>query len=77
MTHLELFFAALYLSDGWYSWFAERKDMPQRNRIYGRARAVVLFDRVITGRIPHVEQQANNELRGQFRREPYNQGSWI
>ncbi len=76
MTHLEAFFAALYISEGWYAWFAERKDLSMRNRLYGRARSVVTFDRVITGRIDH-HKQANKELIAEIKREPYNQGSWI
>ena len=43
------FFAALYLSEGWYDYFARSK------RIHARARAVVLFDRVMTGRFDVVE----------------------
>lgn len=36
---------ALYLSEGWYdSWYRTRKP-------YAKARAMVLFDRVSTGRI--------------------------
>ena len=38
-------FAALYLSADWYGYF-ERS-----GRAHARARAVVLFDRVMTGRL--------------------------
>lgn len=43
------FFAALYLSEGWYDYYARSK------RIHARARAVVLFDRVMTGRLDVME----------------------
>jgi hypothetical protein len=44
MTHLERLFAALYVSEGWYSpW----KLNPER--IAWKARAVVVFDRVFAG----------------------------
>lgn len=46
MTHLERLFAALYLSEGWYIWWSER-DIPKGRKNYARARAVVLFDRVL------------------------------
>jgi len=40
-----LFFAAMWLSEGWYeSW---RRD----GRLHHKARGIVLFDRVINGRI--------------------------
>ena len=39
------FFAAMWLSEGWYDYYARSK------RIHARARAVVLFDRVMTGRL--------------------------
>lgn len=40
-----LFFAAMYLSEGWY-------EMWRRNgSVYAKTRALVLFDRVITERI--------------------------
>lgn len=45
MTYLERFFAALYLSEGWYDGFV------RTGRIHNRARAVVLFDRAVTGRM--------------------------
>ncbi len=51
MTHLEKFFAALYASEGWYIWFSERFDKPFSRRLYGRARAVVIFDRVMNDEI--------------------------
>lgn len=47
MTHLERLFAALYLSEGWYVWWSEQNTYPDRLRNYERARAVVLFDRVL------------------------------
>jgi len=43
MNQMRLF-AALYVSEGWYSAWLTRK-----NRPYYRARAVVLFDRVMAG----------------------------
>ena len=39
-----LFFAALYVSEGWY------ENWRWTSRPHSRARAVVLFDRVLTGR---------------------------
>ena len=47
MTHLERFWSALYLSEGWYVWYRERSDKPAGRRNYARARAVVLFDRCL------------------------------
>ena len=44
-TYYTRFFAAMWLSEGWYDYYARSK------RIHARARAVVLFDRVITGRL--------------------------
>lgn len=42
MTHMERFFSALYVSEGWYdSWLRNPK------RIHRKARAMVLFDRVL------------------------------
>lgn len=38
------FFAALYVSEGWYSAWLTRKDRP-----HYRARAVVIFDRIMAG----------------------------
>lgn len=37
---------ALYLSEGWYEHWR------LKGRIYSKARGIVLFDRVITDRIP-------------------------
>lgn len=49
-----LLFAALYLSEGWYSYFVDNFNSPhsaiRRKALYGRTRAVVLYDRVITER---------------------------
>lgn len=51
--HLEMLFAALYISEGWYDiWFQQRDSEERRLRkmaTYGRARAVVLFDRALNG----------------------------
>lgn len=52
-TMLEHLLAALYISDSWYwAWF-ENHDSPckhhRRLATYGRARAVVMFDRVLNG----------------------------
>ena len=44
MTHLERLFAALYVSDGWYEGWAT-----YGKRLHYKARAVVLFDRVLCG----------------------------
>ena len=44
MNHLAQFFAALWVSEGWYeSWL-------RTGRIHNKTRAVVLFDRVLNGR---------------------------
>ena len=43
------FFAALYLSEGWYDYFA------RSGRAHARARAVVLFDRVMAGKFDVAE----------------------
>lgn len=51
--HLGLLFAALYVSEGWFDvWFQQHDSKQRRLRkmaTYGRARAVVLFDRVLNG----------------------------
>jgi hypothetical protein len=48
-----LLFAALYLSEGWYTYFVDNLDSPyavvRRKALYGRARAVVLYDRTLAG----------------------------
>ena len=51
MTHLEKFFAALYISEGWYVLFSEQKNVQPGSRLYARTRAVVLFDRVLNGEL--------------------------
>jgi hypothetical protein len=48
--NMTLFFAGLYLSEIWYSKF-ERD-----GSIHAKARAIVLFDRVITQRIPNFSE---------------------
>ena len=51
MTHLERLFAALWLSEGWYEgWYCGWELKPSR-RIAWKARGIVLYDRVLTGRI--------------------------
>ena len=47
MTHLERLFAALYVSEAWYSAWKLRPT----KRLYWKARAIVLYDRVLTGKI--------------------------
>ena len=43
MTDMARLFAALYVSEGWYDgWLQDPK-----RRLYWKARAVVLFDRVL------------------------------
>lgn len=44
---MTLFFAGLYLSEGWYS------KWENDGSLYAKARAIVLFDRVITERTPY------------------------
>jgi hypothetical protein len=48
MTYLERLFAALYISEVWYSLFTDKMQSP-RDKIYGRTRGVVMFDRVMAG----------------------------
>lgn len=48
MSHFERLFAALYISEVWYSLYTSKMHSA-RDKIYGRARAVVMFDRVIAG----------------------------
>jgi hypothetical protein len=57
MSNLALFFAALYVSEAWWlQWYdypiLKRAGLSTRPTwpIYCRARAVVLYDRIITGR---------------------------
>ena len=50
MTHLELLFAALYLSEGWYVRYVEKRVPPGR-QLCAKCRAVVLFDRVLNGEV--------------------------
>jgi hypothetical protein len=47
MTHLERFFAALYISEVWYSLYTSKMHSA-RDKIYGRTRGVVMFDRVMS-----------------------------
>lgn len=51
--HLGMLFAALYVSEGWFdSWFQWHNSKQRHMRkmaMYGRARAVVLYDRVLNG----------------------------
>jgi hypothetical protein len=42
---MALFFAAMYLSEGWYEKYL------RTGSVHSRARGIVLFDRVITGRL--------------------------
>lgn len=44
MTHLERLFAALYVSEGWYDGWKTNGE-----RLYWKARAIVVFDRVLCG----------------------------
>jgi hypothetical protein len=44
-THFALLFAALYISEGWYDNWRRTK------KVYSKARAIVLFDRVINQEI--------------------------
>lgn len=54
-TMLEHLFAALYMSENWHTLWLEHKDSRDRRfrrlAIYGRARAAVLFDRVLNGEL--------------------------
>jgi len=44
MTFAELLLCALYLSAGWYDRYA------RTGSVHSRAKAVVLYDRILTGR---------------------------
>ena len=44
-TYYAWFFAAMYLSEGWYDMYA------RTGSIHARTRALVLFDRVMAGEI--------------------------
>jgi len=50
MTHLERLFAALYVSDVWYSIFTDPTRSP-RDKLYGRTRGIIMFDRVMSGEL--------------------------
>lgn len=54
-TMLEHLFAALYMSQDWYTAWVDNKDSRHKSKrrlaTYGRARAVVLFDRVLNGEL--------------------------
>ena len=77
MSHLEKFFAALYVSEGWYVRFSEDIHASQPYKLYARTRAVVLFDRVITDRFAPKQKDVDKEFREILRTEDYMQGSWI
>jgi hypothetical protein len=50
LTHLERLFAALYVSEVWYAgWEVYR--LGRQRRLHHKARAMVLFDRVLTERM--------------------------
>lgn len=46
MTYLERLFAALYVSEVWYSGWTR-----DTNRLHYKARAIVLYDRVLCGQV--------------------------
>ena len=48
--NLELFFAAMWISQIWYSGFDCERPLSKRHAIMCRTMAVVKFDRIITGR---------------------------
>lgn len=52
-NHLGMLFAALYVSEGWFDSWSQWHDAKQphmrKMSMYGRARAVVLYDRVLNG----------------------------
>lgn len=50
-----LFFAGLYLSEIWYSRWESH------GSIHAKARAIVLFDRVITQRIPNFSESKETQ----------------
>lgn len=58
MTHFERLFAALYVSEIWYSWYLDPFHRTPREQLYGRTRGIILFDRVITGELNPI--QINN-----------------
>lgn len=48
---LAALFAGLYVSESWYEHWATNRGLGLKSPLYCKARAIVLFDRVITGRI--------------------------
>lgn len=46
-----VYFAAMWISEIWYSGFATEKPISKRHAIFCRTMAVVKFDRIINGRI--------------------------
>lgn len=44
-------FAGLYLSESWYEHWASKQGLGSKSPLYCKTRAIVLFDRVITGKI--------------------------
>lgn len=49
MTYLELYFAAMYVSEIWFSGYRETSS-GRGFRNFCRARGIVMFDRIMTGR---------------------------
>ena len=49
MTHLELLFAALWVSE---SWFVAAQYQTPRKALHYRARGIVVFDRVLNRKEP-------------------------
>lgn len=60
LTHLERLFAALYVSEVWYALWTS-----PYARLYHKARAMVVYDRVLTGRLdPHAEGSSSTSWYG-------------
>lgn len=69
MTHLERLFAALYVSEGWYSLWVSS------GRLHRKARAMVIYDRMLTiscstpAQRPVQQPQHRNHAKGKARQQ--------
>lgn len=49
-NQLTRIFRALYCSEGWYDRWALKSDLGSKTPLYCKARAIVVFDRIMTNR---------------------------
>lgn len=54
LAPLALLFASLYVSEIWYSYWA---DQPAKGKCHAKAKAMVIFDRMMDGRIGQKDTQ--------------------